>query len=355
VPLPPKIVRRVVLAPLALVLTVVLLAVSPAVLLLAGVVDLFLAPGKWRTLRLAAFGVVYLVFELIAFFALFGLWVASGFGLAARSPGMVRANYGFMRWWLKAINLAARRLFRLKIWIEDRPTPRSGPILVFSRHAGPGNSLMLIGTIMIGYLRQPRIVMLAKLQWEPLFDIMLNRLPNRFIEHDSAHRERYVEAIADLASGLAETDAFVLFPEGHDFTPRLRLRAIDHLRRKGHHREAERAEGMERVLPPRHGGVMAALGAAPQADVVFVAHTVLEDVGSFRDLWNRVPLERPILSRYWRIPPSEVPRERDELIRWLFDWWARIDDWIADRRAAVDAGRVELTGNVEEEAADLSG
>ena len=55
------------------------------------------------------------------------------------------------------------------------------------------------------------------------------------------------------------------------------------------------------------------------------------DVGSFRDLWNRIPFEKPILSRYWRIPPEEIPSDRDEMISWLFDWWSRIDAWISDK------------------------
>jgi len=345
VPLPPRIVRRLVLAPLALLLSLVLLSLSPVFILVALVVDLSVSRGRWQTTRLTAFCVAYLVYEVLGFFALFGLWVASGFGLRIRSERMRETHYGFMRWWLRGLNGAARKLFRLKIWIEDRPEPSPGPILVFSRHAGPGNSLMLIGTLMIGYRRNPRIVMLAKLQWEPLFDVMLNRLPNRFIQHDPKNRQRYLDAISDLAGGLGDRDAFVLFPEGHDFTPRLRLRAIDHLRRKGFHRHADRAEGMSKVLPPKHGGVMAAIARAPGADIVFVAHTVLEDVGSFKDLWRRIPLERPILSRYWRISHSEVPVDRDQTIDWLFDWWARIDRWIEERRSlpaeAVPADAVE--------------
>jgi hypothetical protein len=178
--------------------------------------------------------------------------------------------------------------------------------------------------------------MLAKLQWEPLFDVMLNRLPNRFIKHDPAKRELYIKAIGDLASGLGEMDAFVLFPEGKDFTPRVRTRAIDYLRREGHDAAAERAEKMAHVLPPRHNGVMAAIESAKQADVVLVAHSVLEDIGSFKDLWRRIPLTEPIHARYWRISPSEVPHEREQLIEWLYQWWERIDQWIADRTAKAD-------------------
>lgn len=322
-----------VLAPLALVLSLTLLALSPLFLLTAAIADLFL-PGSWRTLRLTAFVTGYLALEVVGLVMMVVLWIRSGFGFALRSPRMLRTQYGFMRWWLRRIDLMVRRLFKLHIFIEERPDPRPGPILVFCRHAGPGNSLMLIGTLLIGYRRSPRIVMLAKLQWEPLFDIMLNRLPNRFIQHDPARRNLYIDAIGDLATGLGDADAFVLFPEGKDFTPRVRMRAIDYLRHKGHDRSAERAEKMAHVLPPRHNGVLAAMENAPDADVVLVAHSVLEDIGSFKDLWSRIPLQHPIHARYWRIPPGEVPKDRDALIEWLYQWWERIDHWISEHAHA---------------------
>lgn len=330
--LPPKIVRRVVIAPVVLAICLVLIVLSPALLVLAGVIDLFLPGNSWRSLRLVAFCATYLVFEAVGIVWMFVLWLASGFGLAMRSEWMQKLHYGFMKWQLKQVNGAARAFFRLRIFIEDRPKPTPGPVLVFSRHAGPGNSLMLVGTLMIGYHRRPRIVMLAKLQWDPLYDMLGNRLPNRFIQHDPKSRDLYIKAIADLAQGMSDRDAFVLFPEGHDFTHHLRLRAIAHLRGKGFRGEADKAERMRNVLPPRHRGTMAAIGAAPEADVVFVAHTVLEDIGSFRDLWSRIPFPGPIRSRYWRLPPSEVPSGEQEQIDWLYAWWARIDQWIGERR-----------------------
>ncbi len=249
--------------PLVLAISLVLIALAPALLLAAAVTDLVLSRRRWQTTRVVAFAEAYLCVEVAGLLALFGLWIASGFGATIRSERMQRAHYGLLRRLLAATNGAVRRLFRMKIWIEDRPERRPGPILVFSRHAGPGNSLMLVGTLMIGYRRSPRIVMLAKLQWEPLFDTMLNRLPNRFIQHDPRNRQRYVDMIGELASGLGDDDAFVLFPEGHDFTYVKRLRAIAHLRKRGYHDAALKAERMERVLPPKHGGVMAAITAAP--------------------------------------------------------------------------------------------
>jgi hypothetical protein len=334
--LPPRIIRRLVLAPVGFVLTLALLLISPIFLLLAFVADVFL-PGSWRTLRLAAFGAGYLALAVAGFVWLFLLWIASGFGLRMRSPRIQTAHYDFMRWWLHLMDRMVRKLARIKIYIEDRPQPRPGPLLVFCRHAGVGNSLMLIGTILVGYQRRPRIVMLAKLQWEPLFDIMLNRVPNRFIKHDPKGRDLYLKAIGELASGLGDKDAFVLFPEGKDFTPRVRQRAIEYLRGRGHEEAAERAEKMEHVLPPRHNGVMTAIQNAPDADIVFVAHSVLEDVGSLKELWGRIPLERPIHARYWRIPPTEVPKDSEELLNWLYGWWERIDAWVEQHTADVES------------------
>jgi hypothetical protein len=335
--LPPKWVRRLVLAPFLFALSLAVLALSPAFLLVAFLIDLAVARGKWPTVRLVAFGVVYLVYEVVGLVVMVVLWVAAGFGTRLSSPRMQRVHYGFMRWWLKGIFTAAVACFRLKIYIEERPTPRPGPILVFSRHAGPGNSLMLVGTLMIAYRRHPRVVMLAKLQWEPLFDVMGNRLPNRFIQHDPARRDFFVQAIADLATGLGDQDAYILFPEGHDFTPRHRIRAIAHLLKRGHEEHARRAAAMQHMLPPKSGGVTAAITAAPEADVVFVAHTVLEDVGSFKNLWGRIPLDGPIFSRYWRIPAAEVPRDPDLLTDWLYGWWAQIDQWVRTRQERQEA------------------
>jgi hypothetical protein len=340
--LPPKWLRRVLIAPLVVVLCLVLIALSPLFMLIAGVVDLF-APGKWRTVRMVAFGAFYLVMEVVGLVVMLGLWIRFGFGVQLRTETAKDAHFRFMALWLGMMYKAVKALFGLRINIEERPTPTPGPVLVFCRHAGPGNSLLLIGTMMIAYGRKPRIVMLAKLQWDPLFDSMCNRLPNRFIKHDKKNADVYVAAIGELARGLGDQDAFVLFPEGKDFTQRLRLRAIDYLREKGFDRHADRAARMLNVLPPRHRGPSVAISNAPEADVVFVAHSVLEEIGSFKELWRRIPLTDPIDARYWRIPPSEVPDTEDELIEWLYAWWEEIDEWI-NAHKHEEPGRQPVTG-----------
>jgi hypothetical protein len=246
---PPLIARRLVVAPLVVLVCVVLVLLSPLLLLATLVVD-FVWRGGLGLTRLAAFCVVYLASEAAMIVALLVLWIASGFGLA-RLEG---AYYALMRGWLRVISAAAIGLLGLRIEILDAPSPRPGPLLVFGRHAGSGNSLMMIRTLMLSYHRKPRVVMLAFLQWDPVIDIVAHRVPSLFIEHDPEQSEHFVDAIGELAHGMGDADALVLYPEGHDFTERLRVRVIASLRRRGHQRAADRAESWEFVLPPRHKG-----------------------------------------------------------------------------------------------------
>ncbi len=117
----------------------------------------------------------------------------------------------------------------------------------------------------------------------------------------------FEEQIADLARGLDENDAFVIFPEGGNFTPERRQRGIDRLRKLGLERMARRAEEMTHVLAPRPGGLLAALDAAPDADVVLVAHTGLDHMLTVGDVWRELPMDKVIVMRWWQVPRDEIP------------------------------------------------
>ncbi|MGZ5418522.1 MAG: lysophospholipid acyltransferase family protein [Nocardioides sp.] len=323
--------RRVVLAPALIVLTVMLLTTVPLWLLVAAVLSP-IVPGRLRPLRLLSLAMLHLVLESLMLIELFGLWIASGFGAFIRRPFFERIHYDIVQTYLVIFFREARRVVRLKIVTEgDPPDAFPGhPLLVCCRHAGPGDSFTLMYALMHWYGREPRVVLKDTLAWDPAIDVILNRLPSRFISPKGG--ARLEEQVGALAANLDENDAFVIFPEGGNFTPERRQRAIDKLRKLGLEAMAARAEKMENVLAPRPGGLLAALDAAPEADVVLVAHTGLDHMLTVSDVWRELPMDKQIIMRWWRVSRDEIPQDRDERIDWLYSWWEQIDAWVDEHR-----------------------
>ncbi len=332
--MPPVWVRRLVLAPAVVLLAVVLLTTLPVWLIVGVALSPFM-PGHLRVPRLIWLAIVYVVWDAAALVALAALWVAAGFGWKKDSPWFQRAHYVLTGRFLRVLFWLARWSLHLSIDVvgTDPDTALPGrPEIVVSRHAGPGDSFILIHALVNWFAREPRIVLKATLQWDPAVDVLLNRLPNRFITPGRTGTETLEEEIRQLATGLDDNDAFVIFPEGGNFTPERRQRAIDKLRKLGLEAMARRAERMENVLAPRPGGLLAALDAAPEADVVLVAHTGLDHLSTVADIWRELPMDKQIIMRWWRVPRSDIPTDREGQIDWLFGWWERIDAWIEENR-----------------------
>jgi 1-acyl-sn-glycerol-3-phosphate acyltransferase len=332
--LPPKVVRRLVLAPAMVLLALVVVTAAPVWLILTAAVSPLVPWGRWRLLRVCWLVMLHLLLEAGILLALFVLWVLSGFGYAIRRPAFERTHYDIVQFYLNVLFHEAQRVLGVRVEVEG-PAPSSyegRPLLVFCRHAGPGDSFLLIHALVNWYDREPRIVLKDTLQWDPAVDVLLGRLPTRFIRPKRGDGDALVQQIGDLATGLDHNDAFVIFPEGGNFTRRRQARAIARLRQKGLIDAAERAQRLRHVLPPRPGGVSAALRAAPDADVVWVAHTGTDHLMSVADVWRALPLDQTIRMRWWQVPADEVPESGDDRLAWLQDWWVRIDDWIDDNR-----------------------
>lgn len=325
--------RRLVIAPAVVLLTAALWLSLPLWLIIAAALAP-IVPGRWRALRLLWVLILYLTAESLLLFVLLGLWLASGFGWRIRSPYFAGIHYDLVQWVLVGFFREARRVLALRIR-TDGPAPAAHPtrpILVCCRHAGPGDSFMLMYALLHWYNREPRVVLKDTLAWDPAIDVLLNRIPASFISPNPGPGEEFETKIARLASGLDTNDAFVIFPEGGNFTPARRDRAIARLRKLGLERMAERAERMTNVLAPRPGGFLAALDATPEADVVLVAHTGLDHMLTIGDVWRELPMDKELIMRWWEVPRAEIPADRDERIEWLFGWWEHIDTWIDDNK-----------------------
>ena len=366
--LPPTPIRRLLLVPLVVVIAGALAALTPAVALLTAAFNLIRRrthlgrEPRSRLLRVVWLGLVWSAGETAALTVTFCLWLASGFGGRLDTEPYQARNYALMKWFLDLIYRAAQRACGLSVTVTGPVPANPGeagaagdrPLIVLSRHAGPGDSLLLVHYLLSACERRPRVVMKATLQLDPSVDILANRVPNAFLRRARARRgeakaspgfrtsaadTHRVDQIRRLAAGMGPRSALALFPEGGNWTPHRWRRAIVRLRRGGRPDLAGRAAAMPNVLPPHASGALAAIAACPRADVIFVAHTGLDELVSVRDMWRHLRADMTITARWWRVPAEDVPRAagREDQITWLYDWWERIDGWITAEKAGHPA------------------
>jgi 1-acyl-sn-glycerol-3-phosphate acyltransferase len=366
--LPPTPIRRLLLVPLVVVIACALAALTPAVALITVAFNLISRrthPERARhsrLLRVTWLGLVWSAGETAALTVSLCLWLVSGFGGRLATEPYQARHYGVIKWFLDLIYRAAGRACGLSVTVTGPPEAGScggRPLIVLSRHAGPGDSLLLIHYLLSVCERRPRVVMKATLQLDPSMDILANRVPNAFLHRARASageaRSRpnpgfrtgaagshQVDQIRRLALSLDGGSALAIFPEGGNWTPHRWRRAIDRLRRGGRPDLAERAAAMPNVLPPHATGALAAIEACPAADVIFVAHTGLDRLVSVRDVWHGLRADMEIRAHWWHVPAPSVPRAatREAQLTWLYDWWQRIDAWIT----AENSGRAEEQG-----------
>lgn len=330
--LPPQWVRRMVIDP-AIVIGFVLAVVALPLWVVVALVVSRLVPGNWRILRVAWFLFLYLAVEVAALIALFVLWLASGFGWKIRSDPVQRAQFFVFGMMLRLVVGSAQRAFKLNVALQDPPpqtvgTPDRKPALILSRHAGPGDSMLLLHFLVNGYKRRPRIVLKEFLQWDPAVDVMLNRIPSAFVPVGRKGGEALINAIRDLAAHMGRDDAFVIFPEGANYTEGRRDNAIRKLREIGRPDLAERAEDLKITLPPRTAGVQTALDAAPEdSGLFFIGHAGLEAFLTPGDIWRAMPIDTTIAAKTWLVPAEELP-DSAGVEQWLYGMWSEIDQWI---------------------------
>jgi 1-acyl-sn-glycerol-3-phosphate acyltransferase len=367
--LPPRLIRRLALVPLVVVIAACLVALTPAVALLSaasGLVRRLTGHGhRARLLRVVFLALTWSAGETAALTVLLGLWIVSGFGGRLDTEPYRTRHYAVMERFLNLIYRVARRACGLQVEVAappDEALADDRPLIVLSRHAGPGDSLLLVHHLLAVCQRRPRVVMKATLQLDPSLDIVANRVPNAFLHRRSdgprLGDRQQAEQIRRLAAGLGGRDALLLFPEGGNWTPLRWRRGIERLRRQGHPDLAQRAAAMPNLLPPRAGGAFAAIGACPAADVIFVAHTGLDKLFSVRDVWHSLLTDVTVRARWWRVPADAVPRAADHEIQvaWLYNWWERLDAWITEESIGATANGASANGAaVGQRSAELFG
>jgi 1-acyl-sn-glycerol-3-phosphate acyltransferase len=327
--MPPPPVRRPLTITTWLVLSTVCLVLSPLILVGGAVASAVMRRPQPRLL--ARLVVAYFARELLVLIACGGLWLASGCGWRVRGPRFQLAHYRLLRWFVGGLASRVRRL--LDITVEAEPEPGAAdslqadrPVLIFSRHAGPADTVFITDILMSRFDRLPSVVFKDALALDPVVDLLGHRLPHAVLDKSDA--KECEQRIREVAARLGPRGAMLLFPEGGNFTPERRRRSLAKLWRKGMRDEARAGEQMSHVLPPHPAGALAALAGNPDSDVVFAAHTGLGLAAFPGQLWRHPPIGRTLTAHMWRVSPDERPDDPDAQADWLYDWWQRIDDWV---------------------------
>lgn len=308
-----KLLRRAITVPLTTALMIGVLVVWPVLLAIGGVAGLVVR----SSLPVRTLGVVmaYAVLELRA--------------LAKLLRGGQDGDE-FMQDVLERAHTVGRRTLNIDVLLDvDSPPPeqipRTEPVIVLSRHCGPGDTLLIAWLLNIRYELQLRIVLKALLRCEPVLDFVGDSGCLCFLHRRSEHARKQIH---DLSASLSGGQALLLFPEGGNFTWARWRAAIVRLRSSGRLREARRAWRQSHTLPPRTGGTAAALSGAPNANVLVLTHTGFSPDGRARAWW-RLPVNRRLLVRTVLVPAAELPPP-DQLGPWLERTWTLVDQWVAD-------------------------
>jgi hypothetical protein len=330
--MPPALLRRPVTVTVWLLVSLVFLTLSPLLLALAALASAWTRrPQVLIFMRLV---IAYFALELATLIACGALWLASAGGVFMDTRLCQRLHVRLLRWFVHEFAVRWVALLEIEVAEEQgsdatRALEADGPLLFFSRHAGPGDTILLIDRLLTRFDRAPSVVFKQSVAIDPSVDLIAHRLPHAVL--DTSEREECEARIAQVAADLGERGVRLLFPEGGNFTADRRRRAIRKLWRTGRRREASKADQMTHVLPPRPSGALAALRGNPDAGVVFGAHSGLGLAAFPREIWRQAPLGKTFSSRMWLSPAGETPAEEEAQVVWIYEWWKRLDDWIGQQ------------------------
>jgi 1-acyl-sn-glycerol-3-phosphate acyltransferase len=271
-------------------------------------------------LRLLMFAWVYLSIEMIGLVAAAGIYLITRGNIERRHDLFFRLQC----WWGCSLFQWICRFLSLSTSIEGDDQILPGPVLVFVRHASLIDTALPVVFLSRAKGLRLRYVFKRELLVDPCIDIAGHESPNYFIDRGGSAQEE-LAGVRKLADKLGD-EGVLLYPEGTRFTERKKRIALERLG-KTHPELVTLAESFKRTLPPKAGGALTLLDAAPHADVLIVAHRGLEGLAEVTDLLSGAVVGKEVEIRIWRINAADIPRGEARR-RWLFDWWKRVDDFV---------------------------
>jgi len=322
--------RRLVTIPGFVLAWAAWLVAAPVWLPVTCLVDLVRRRGS-VALRSALFLAVFLTCEVIGIAASGGAWLWRRLG-RLDDERWRDLHFRLECWWGSTLFHAVVRLFSLRVEVEGDDRLARGPYLLLMRHASSGDTLLAPSLVSRPHDLRLRYVLKRELLWDPCLDIVGNRLPNVFVDRHATDSEGEVRRVQELARDLGPRDGVLIYPEGTRFSQSKLRRVLQRFEEQGDTRMLEHARSLSCVLPPRIGGTLGLLEAAPDSDVVVCAHTGFEGAASLSEIWRGALLRQVIRVRFERIPRGEIPTGREARTAWILAQWQRVDRWVAAQR-----------------------
>lgn len=271
-------------------------------------------------LRMLLFLWAYLTIELMGLTAAAAIYLVTPRNIAKREDRF----FALECWWGTALFSTVARLLSLTVEVEGQELVLPGHVLVFIRHASIIDTALPVVFISNAKGLRLRYVFKRELLVDPCIDVAGHASPNYFIDRGGDPGEE-LAGIRKLAEDLGD-EGVLLYPEGTRFTERKKAIAIKKLERT-HPELVPIAESFKHCLPPKPGGALTLMDAAPEADIIFVVHRGLEGLAEISDILSGEVVGKKVQIQMWRVPASDIPKGEARR-RWLFDWWKRVDDYV---------------------------
>ena len=271
-------------------------------------------------LRLLMFLWAYLSNELVGIVAAAGIYLITPGNIERRQDLFFRLEC----WWGNSMFEWLCRFLSLSTSIEGDEQILPGPVLVFIRHASIIDTLLPVAFLSNAKGLRLRYVFKRELLIDPCLDIAGHASPNYFIDRGGGAQAE-LAGIRKLAEDLGD-EGVLLYPEGTRFTERKKQIALERLA-ETHPELVPLAASFTHCLPPRPGGALTLLDAAPDTDVLIVAHRGLEGMANLTDLFSGSVVGKKVQIRVWRVNAADIPAGEDRR-RWLFEWWKRVDEFV---------------------------
>jgi 1-acyl-sn-glycerol-3-phosphate acyltransferase len=337
--------RRAFSLSLYAVLGLLIWGLSPALLLVACVIDL-VRRDRWIFTRMVLFLMLYLAAEWVGVVASGWIWLIAAFPRVRDPARFERLNFQLQRAWTQALGDLGFKILGLTVSAEGLDAIGDGPMIVLMRHASVADSML--PSLLISRPKGVvlRYILKRELRLDPCLDIVGHRLHNHFVNRDADDNRADLAAIRALAADLQPRQGALIYPEGTRFTPRKRQQILDKLQQSGNAAAFARAAELHHTLPPRLGGTLALLDASGgRADVIFCAHTGLEPLTTFWELSRDAIVGQTVHVKLWRVAAADVPSSHDALIDWLHHHWRAIDAFVGAHQPRPHPSPQESTPN----------